>query len=348
MAVARPSRTRSPLVLVSRNSNSDAKSSGTICQIRIEGVRNEGVGTSIPLPLNTVTCTVCGVIPSDAVTDDGTVVQVVPVGAAQVNATLWLKPPSGVIVALKMSGLLPVSDAGAVTWKSQPVPVSGIVCGLEGTLSVIVSVPVRAPTAVGAKVTLIVQVAFDASVAGGVGQLFVGVKSPEAAIELMVTGPRPELVTVTAIGALVVVSICPPKGRVVGLNEIPGAVVDPVPDKFTVNTSVLDCPPLVTTAVITKLADSAAATEGVNVTLTVQGGAPAATLGLQAFDDIAKSVLAAGDTPVTTILLNVTMEAVLFVTRKAWGILATPSCWIPKLNGEGVTVRLEISDSLAT
>ena len=174
MAVARPRRTRSPLVLVIRNSNSDAKSSGTICQIKIEGVRNEGVGPSIPLlPLNSVTCTVCGVIPSGAVTDDGTVVQVVPVGAAQVNATLWLKPPSGVIVALKMSGLLPVSDAGAVTWKSQPVPVSGIVCGLEGTLSVIVSVPVRAPTAVGANVTLMVQVPPDARVAGLIGQVLV-------------------------------------------------------------------------------------------------------------------------------------------------------------------------------
>ena len=38
-----------------------------------------------------------------------------------------------------------------------PVPVSGTVCGLPRALSVNVSAPVRAPSAVGVNVTLIVQ-----------------------------------------------------------------------------------------------------------------------------------------------------------------------------------------------
>src|SRR5580704_5846291 len=120
------------------------------------------------------------------------------------------------MVASKMTGLLPVSDDGAVTWKSHPFPVSGIVCGLPVALSMTVSVPVRAPTAVGANVTLIVQVAAAARVAGATGQLFVCAKSPEPAIALIVKGPVPELVSVSGIAALVVVSIWPAKDTFVG------------------------------------------------------------------------------------------------------------------------------------
>ena len=74
---------------------------------------------------------------------------------------------------MNMSGLLPVSDAGAVTWKSHPVPVSGIDCGLPAASSETVSVPVRAPVAVGVNVTLIVQVPVAARVAGFTGHVFV-------------------------------------------------------------------------------------------------------------------------------------------------------------------------------
>jgi hypothetical protein len=45
-----------------------------------------------------------------------------------------------------------------------PVPFSGIVCGLFDALSVSVSVPVRAPAAVGVNFTLIVQLAPAATV----------------------------------------------------------------------------------------------------------------------------------------------------------------------------------------
>ena len=54
-----------------------------------------------------------------------------------------------------------------------PVPVSGTVCGLPWALSVNVSVPVRAPSAVGVKVTFIVQVPDAGKVVGLEGQLFV-------------------------------------------------------------------------------------------------------------------------------------------------------------------------------
>jgi len=256
------------------------------------------------------------------------------------------------MVALKTSGLLPLSVGGAVTWKSHPVPVSGIVCGLPPALSVTVNVPVRAPTTVGANVTLMVQVPPAANVAGPIGQavapVLVSVKSPEAAMELIFKGPLPVFVSVTGMDALVVVSICGLKDRFGTESPTPGDVADPVPVRLTSNTCVLACPPFVTTAVITSVADSAAATDGVNVTLTVHCSPAATPLGLQPSEEIAKSVLAAGDTPVATMLEKVAVEAVLFVTTNGCATVVAPTGWIPKLNGDGATVRVGISDSLAT
>ena len=105
---------------------------------------------------------------------------------------------------MKTSGLLPDCGVVAETVKSQPVPLSATVCGLPLALSVIVRFPARAPVAVGVIVTLIVQV-FDPAVAGRVFGLIghavapelVAAKSPEAAIELIVSGPLPVLVSVT-------------------------------------------------------------------------------------------------------------------------------------------------------
>ncbi len=47
----------------------------------------------------------------------------------------------------------------AVTLKSVPAPERATVCGLPVALSVIVTIADRAPTAVGVKVTMIVQFA---------------------------------------------------------------------------------------------------------------------------------------------------------------------------------------------
>jgi hypothetical protein len=86
-----------------------------------------------------------------------------------------------------------------------PVPVSVTVCGLPVALSVIVSVPVRVPPAVGVKVTLIVQLAPAATVDP---QVLVSAKSllfvPVIVILVMLTGVSSVLVSVTVCAALVV------------------------------------------------------------------------------------------------------------------------------------------------
>ena len=68
-------------------------------------------------------------------------------------------------------------------------------------LSVIVSVPVRLPAAVGVKVTEILQLAVAARL---LPQVLVSAKSPVAAIEVMVSAAVPELVRVTVCAARVV------------------------------------------------------------------------------------------------------------------------------------------------
>jgi hypothetical protein len=91
-----------------------------------------------------------------------------------------------------------------VTVGGTPLPVSVTVCGLPEALSVSVSVPVRAPLAVGVNVTLIVQLPPAAIVEGESGQLFVCAKSPVLAMPVINKGPVPEFVIITGWGALVV------------------------------------------------------------------------------------------------------------------------------------------------
>src|SRR5260370_22729444 len=96
-----------------------------------------------------------------------------------------------------------------------------------------VRVPARAPAAVGVNVTLIVQFAFAASVAGAIGQavapVLVAAKSPDAAMELIVRGPVPVFVSVTVCAGLVVFSDWLAKVRVVGASITAGTGVTPVP-----------------------------------------------------------------------------------------------------------------------
>jgi len=180
-----------------------------------------------------------------------------------------LKPPSGVMVTLKVPVVpdFTVTVAGAPTVKSQPVPVNGTVCVPDPASSVTVSVPERAPTAVGANVTLIVQFAPDAKVAGLIGQapvpVLVSAKSPEAAIELIVKGPVPVFVNVTVFAALVVVSNWPPNARVVGAKLTFGADAAPVPLRLTF------CGLVESLSVIASVAGSAPLIVGLKVTLIV-------------------------------------------------------------------------------
>ena len=69
-----------------------------------------------------------------------------------------------------------------------PVPLNCAVCGVFGALSLTVSLPVRAPSAVGVKVTEMVQLDFAANVLGDNGQFEVWAKSPEVKIPEIVRG----------------------------------------------------------------------------------------------------------------------------------------------------------------
>src|SRR5438477_213974 len=113
--------------------------------------------------------------------------------------------------------------AGAV-----PFPLSGNVWGLPPASSATDSVPVRAPKAVGVKVTLIEQLTPAAKVVGIVclhdALPIVAAKSPEAAKEVIVKAAVPVLVSVTVTDALMVASGWLPKPRFVGANPTAGAV----------------------------------------------------------------------------------------------------------------------------
>lgn len=69
-----------------------------------------------------------------------------------------------------------------------PVPLNCVVCGEFEASSLTDNVPVRAPKAVGVKVTEIVQESVAANVAGDSGQLEVAPKSPDVEIPAMVKG----------------------------------------------------------------------------------------------------------------------------------------------------------------
>src|SRR5947209_4085026 len=111
-------------------------------------------------------------------------------------------------------------------------------CGESGALSVRVRLAVRVPPTVGAKVTLIVQVAPAAMVAGDTGQVEVWAKSPALvplrAMVVMASAALPVLVTVTFCAALVVPTAWLAKPSVAGERDTPGTgVVVPVPDSGT-------------------------------------------------------------------------------------------------------------------
>jgi hypothetical protein len=109
-----------------------------------------------------------------------------------------------------------------------PVPVRGTLCGLPAALSATLTFAARAPVAVGLNVTLIVQFAFAASVAGLTGQVFVCAKSPAFApvIEtpVIVIAALPEFVSVMVCAALVVPCACDANVNDVGAKLATGAV----------------------------------------------------------------------------------------------------------------------------
>ena len=121
--------------------------------------------------------------------------------------------------------------AGAVTTGFAPVPLKATVCGEPPALSVIVSVPERAPAAVGVKVIEIVQLA---PIARLLPQVLISEKSPETAIAPSVSAAVPELVRITVCTALVVPIVCDGKVRLVGESVAVGVAAKPVPLSVTV------------------------------------------------------------------------------------------------------------------
>ena len=144
-----------------------------------------------------------------------------------------------------------------------PVPVKFTVCGLPVALSVMVRLAVRLPVAVGAKVTLIAQLAPAAT---ELPQVVVSAKSPLLApvIAILVTlnDTAPVLVNVTMRAALVVPTPWLPKLTLVGERLIAG--VAPVPVRLTVCGLPLALSETVTLAVLVPTAN------GVKVTVMVQ------------------------------------------------------------------------------
>ena len=117
----------------------------------------------------------------------------------------------------------------SVSARTAPVPVSGMLCGLPGALSFRTSAALRAPPAAGLNDTDTVHEAPAASVAGPSGQVVVWAKSPafvpENPIELIVSGPLPELRTVSGCAALVLPTGWAAKPRLEGVVETAGALV---------------------------------------------------------------------------------------------------------------------------
>lgn len=107
----------------------------------------------------------------------------------------------------------PFPPEGGVMLTDEPVPLREIACGEPEALSVNVRVPVRAPLAVGVKVTETVHFAPAATL---VPQVLVSAKSPEAAMEVIASAAVPELVKVTVCPALVEPTVCEAKLRLAG------------------------------------------------------------------------------------------------------------------------------------
>ena len=101
-----------------------------------------------------------------------------------------------------------VGDSETTGAAGVPVPVNATFCGLPEALSVIATEALRLPVAVGLKVTLIVQLALAARVAGLMGHVLVCEKSPllvpVMAILEIDSAAFPPFVSVTFCEALLV------------------------------------------------------------------------------------------------------------------------------------------------
>jgi len=135
--------------------------------------------------------------------------------------------PSMTLPKLKLAGL-------TVTAACTPVPVSGIVRGEPVPLLVTVTVPVAAPTAVGANVTDRVAWLEGFSVAGAVMPLAAN-PAPDTVTPVICSDPVPEFVSTICFTELVPVPTFPKLKLLALACRVPVGVAVPVPLNATVS-----------------------------------------------------------------------------------------------------------------
>src|SRR5882672_1997345 len=205
-----------------------------------------------------------------------------------------------------------------------PIPTKNTTCcGLLYALSVMTMLPPRDHTTVGLNRTVIVQ---DDPAATGAVQLLVCEKSPVATMLVTVKFAVPELVTVTGADALLIPTNTPVKLSPMGERVTAGAV--PVPLKGT------DCGLPAALSVILTVDDRFPVLVGVEVTLIAQ-------LAFGARNDGQVLVCEKSTVLTVAILMPVRDKDAfpVFVSVTTCGVLAMPTCWLPKLTlvGDKVT-----------
>jgi len=196
-------------------------------------------------------------------------------------------------------------------------PVRATVWGLNGSLSLTVSVPAWIPEAPrgGLKVTLIVQFA---PAARPLPQLLVCAKSPLVPMPVMVSVFAPTLKSVTVPGALVVPTNWSPKFSCVGNTNT--SVTRPL--RLTL------CGLPVTLSAMDRVALSALPVVGVKVTLIVQLDPGAKVAGRA--PQVLVSAKSALFVPVNVMPVSVSDESPLLVTVIVCGVLVEPLPWVGK------------------
>jgi hypothetical protein len=168
----------------------------TIDSAALRAPADDGENASVTVQLAPGTSGACG---------QGTVTAKSP---AAVPLTLSASPVTGAVpllastserFAVEPSAMLPNARLEGVTvsFDCVPIPISGTVSGLLEADVLRASVPVNAPTVVGANVTSIVQLACGARFPTPVGQLPPAEKSPLAVTLAKATVTVPVFVTVT-------------------------------------------------------------------------------------------------------------------------------------------------------
>lgn len=216
--------------------------------------------------------------------------------------------------AVKFSVALPAPGAmlfnvGAPGTSGVPIPIPPSVIASAPLLAAfepMTTLPVRAPTAVGAKVTVSVQ---EPPATRPEPQLFVTAKSPVAMMVVNMRLAPPLLANVTVFGVLVVPAFCSAKLSDVGLSETSGTFT-PVPFRVIVFGL------LAASLLTTMLPFRAPGAVGVNVTLMVQVAVCA---------NVAPQVVVRAKSPLATMLAILRTAPPVLVKVIDWAALVVPT-----------------------